>query len=83
MCLAIPGKVLEIDRPAEGLQMAKVDFGGILKPICVEYVDVFPGDYLLAYAGVALCKVNTEEALKTLEDFKTLAHFSKQYATDD
>ena len=33
MCLAIPGKVLEIDRPAEGLQMAKVDFGG-LRRVC-------------------------------------------------
>ena len=32
MCLAIPGKVLEIDRPAEGLQMAKVDFG--LRRVC-------------------------------------------------
>ncbi len=81
MCLAIPGKVIEIDSPAEGLQTAYVDFGGISKHICIAYVDVVPGDYLLAHAGVALCKVDTEEALKTLEDFKTIADFIEKNET--
>lgn len=79
MCLAVPGKVIEVDSSAKDLQMANVDFGGIIKCICTEYVDVVPGDYLLAHAGVALCKVDTEEALKTLEDFKTIADFIEKH----
>lgn len=81
MCLAIPGKVIKIESSVEGLHTAYVDFGGISKHICISYVDVVPGDYLLAHAGVALCKVDSEEALKTLEDFKTISDFIKKDET--
>lgn len=81
MCLAIPGKVIEIDSSAKGLRMAFVDFGGITKNICIECVDIAIGDYILAHAGVALCKVDTDEALKTLEDFRTIADFIEKNDT--
>ena len=40
MCLAVPGKIISIDRSIPEMTMAKVDFGGILKNICIEWVDV-------------------------------------------
>lgn len=52
--------------------MARVDFSGIIKNICIQWVDVEEGDYVLAHAGMAISVVNTEEAEETLEDLKKL-----------
>mgnify|MGYP000813293464 CR=1 FL=1 len=58
MCLAVPGKIISIDRSIPEMTMAKVDFGGILKNICIEWVDVKQGDYILAHA----CLLYTSDA---------------------
>lgn len=72
MCLAIPGKIVSIDRSVPDLTMAKVDFSGIVKSICIQWVDVAEGDYILAHAGMAISIVNAQEAKETLEDLKKL-----------
>ncbi|WP_278624590.1 HypC/HybG/HupF family hydrogenase formation chaperone [Parabacteroides gordonii] len=72
MCLAIPGKIVSIDRSEPDLTMAKVDFSGIVKSICIQWVDVAEGDYILAHAGMAISVVNAQEAKETLEDLKKL-----------
>ncbi|MDQ6622071.1 MAG: HypC/HybG/HupF family hydrogenase formation chaperone [Verrucomicrobiota bacterium] len=62
MCLAIPGKILSTHREHEML-MAKVEFGGIIKRICLEYVpEAQVGDYVLVHVGFALARVDEEEA---------------------
>ena len=67
MCLAIPGKVLEIERDANGVQMGRTNFGGIVKQVCLEYTpEVQVGDYVLVHVGFALGKIDEEEAEKTL-----------------
>mgnify|MGYP000420749079 CR=1 FL=1 len=70
MCLAIPGKIISIDRSEPELAMARVDFSGITKNICIQWVDVTEGDYILAHAGISV--VNAREAEETLEDLKKL-----------
>ena len=65
MCLAVPGKIISIDRSIPEMTMAKVDFGGILKNICIEWVDVKQGDYILAHAGIAISVVDEKEAERT------------------
>lgn len=46
--------------------MAKDNFGGIVKQICLQYTpEVQPGDYVLVHVGFALNKVDEEEAKKT------------------
>lgn len=72
MCLAIPGKVLSVDGSIPELRMAKVDFGGIVKNICVQWVDAAIGDYVLAHAGMAISVMNAREAEETLEDLRQL-----------
>lgn len=52
--------------------MAKVDFSGITKNICIQWVDVAEGDYILAHAGMAISVVNAQEAEETLEDLNNL-----------
>ena len=65
MCLSIPGKVLEINFQ-EGVKFGKVDFGGIQKRVCLEYLtDVVVGEYALVHVGFAIAKVDEEEAEKT------------------
>jgi len=73
MCLAVPGKILSIDASTPELKMAKVDFGGVVKSICVQWLDVALGDYILAHAGMAITKIDKEEAEQTLADFETIA----------
>ncbi len=76
MCLAIPGKVLEIATNDEGVRMGRTNFGGIVKQVCLEYTpDVHLGDYVLVHVGFALSKVDAEEAARTyqlLEEMKQL-----------
>lgn len=72
MCLAIPGKILNIDRSEPELTMAKVDFGGITKNICIQWVDASVGDYILAHAGMAISVIDAEVAAETLKDLKQL-----------
>ncbi|MFR0835683.1 MAG: HypC/HybG/HupF family hydrogenase formation chaperone [Barnesiella sp.] len=50
MCLAIPGKIISIDTAHE-LKMATVDFHGVSKEICIEWIDAGIGDYILTHAG--------------------------------
>jgi hydrogenase expression/formation protein HypC len=37
MCLAIPGKLIEIANDPQGVRMGKANFGGIVKQVCLEY----------------------------------------------
>jgi hydrogenase expression/formation protein HypC len=62
--------------------MAKVNFGGIVKQVCLEYTpDAAPGDYVLVHVGFALSKVDPDEAERTyrlLEELNQLAELSEE-----
>jgi hydrogenase expression/formation protein HypC len=67
MCLAIPGKVIDAFDKG-GMRMAKVQFGGIMREACLEYVpDTKVGEYVLVHVGFAISKVDEEEARRTYE----------------
>jgi hydrogenase expression/formation protein HypC len=69
MCLGVPGKVLETYE-REGLRMGKVDFGGVVREICLSYVpDAKDGDYVIVHVGFALTKLDPDEAQRTLDTF--------------
>ena len=62
MCLGIPGKVVETYREHDML-MGKVDFGGVFKRVCLEYVpQVQPGTYVIVHVGFALNTIDETEA---------------------
>ena len=72
MCLAIPGKIESIDENSSP-RMAKVNFGGIVKNICVEFMpDATLHDYVLVHVGMAISKVDEQEALETLKLFEQM-----------
>jgi hydrogenase expression/formation protein HypC len=67
MCLAIPGKVVEVFKH-EGLQMARVQFGGVTRDACLDYVpETRVGEYVLVHVGFAISRVDEEEARRTYE----------------
>ena len=67
MCLAIPGKIISIEKSDGEFIMAKVSFAGVIKEICIQWVDEpKTGDYVLVHAGFALNKVDEKEAEETL-----------------
>lgn len=78
MCLAVPGKIISIDTTTPSLKMAKVDFGGVSKNICIEWIDVSVGEYILSHAGMAISLIDEEEAKQILDDFKLLALSNKE-----
>ena len=66
MCLGVPGKVVELYEHA-GMRMATVDFGGVRKEACLEYIpDLAVGDYAIVHVGFAISQLDEESALETL-----------------
>ena len=72
MCLAIPGKVVGTYEQ-NGLRMAKVQFGGITRDACLEYVpETKIGEYVLVHVGFAISRVDAAEAERTYQALKEL-----------
>jgi hydrogenase expression/formation protein HypC len=77
MCLAIPGQVLET-LESNGMKMAKVSFGGMIKQVCLEYTpEARVGDYVLVHVGFALSTVNREEAERTFRLLEELGQLDE------
>jgi hydrogenase expression/formation protein HypC len=72
MCLAIPGKVIDT-YDQRGLRMAKVQFGGIVREACLEYVpETVVGEYVLVHVGFAISRIDEAEAERTYQALKDL-----------
>ena len=73
MCLAVPGKVLEIEDDPLGLRRGKVDFGGVRKDVCLAYTpEAKIGDYVMVHVGFSLSVVDEQEAQKIFETLREM-----------
>lgn len=67
MCLAVPGRLLDIDGDDPLLRAGRVDFSGIVKQVNLAYVpEAVVGDYVMVHVGFAIAKVDEEEATRVL-----------------
>lgn len=67
MCLGVPGRVLDLDDSGP-LLSGRVDFGGIIKQICLEPLpEARPGDWVIVHAGMALARLDADAAARALE----------------
>ena len=83
MCLAVPGKIIEITEN-DGLQMAKVDFGGIFREACLDYVpEAKVGDYCVIHVGFAISLLSEKEAMETLELLKQISNIEEELGPED
>lgn len=79
MCLAVPGRVLDIN-DRDGTRMATVDFGGVVKEVCLEYLpDLKVGEYAIVHVGFALQRLDEESARHTLELFSELGMLQEEF----
>jgi hydrogenase expression/formation protein HypC len=77
MCLGVPGKIVEIYQ-ANGLKMGKMDFGGVVREACLEYIpEAKIGDYALIHVGFALNLISEEEAKETLSLLEQIAELGE------
>lgn len=83
MCLAIPGKVTEIYEKDE-VRMGKVDFDGITKEVCLEYVpEIEVGEYTIIHVGFALQRLDEKTALEKLELIRQMGVLEEELGVAD
>jgi len=67
VCLAVPGKIVKING-----DIAKVDYGGIVRNANISLVDVKEGDYVIVHAGFAIQVIDEREAKETIKIFREI-----------
>ena len=78
MCLSIPAKITDIKQGGSPL-MGIVDFGGISREICLDYVpEARVGQYALVHVGFAISLLDEEEALATLEMLREMSELEDE-----
>lgn len=86
MCLAIPGRVVEI--VDEQNRLARVDVAGVLRNVNIGLLDgpaeapPAPGDWVLIHVGFAMSKIDEEEAQATLQLLQQMGEAYEQELAD-
>ncbi|MGX7677741.1 HypC/HybG/HupF family hydrogenase formation chaperone [Jatrophihabitans sp. DSM 45814] len=79
MCLAIPGRVVKCYERDE-TPMAEVDFGGVLKEVCLQYIpDATMGEYVIVHVGFAIQRLDEVSALQTLANLGNLGLLEQEF----
>ena len=78
MCLGVPGKIVEIYQRG-GLRMAKVDFGGIFREACLDFIpEAKVNDYCVIHVGFAISLLSESEAQETLDLLKEISNLETE-----
>jgi hydrogenase expression/formation protein HypC len=80
MCLAIPGKIVEIVDVENSI--AKVEVGGVRRSVNIGMLDqddARVGDYVLIHVGFAMSKVDEKEAEETLRTLQELGEYQAEF----
>ncbi|MGR3938873.1 HypC/HybG/HupF family hydrogenase formation chaperone [Streptomyces sp. BRA346] len=79
MCLAVPGRVVGVEE-RDGTPMARVDFGGVVKDVCLAYLpEIEVGDYAIVHVGFAIQRLDEESALATLRLFEEIGALEEEF----
>lgn len=80
MCLAIPGKIVEIVDADN--HIAKVEVGGVKRNINIGMLpenETHNGDYVLIHVGFAMSKIDEHEAEETLRVLQELGEYQNEF----
>ena len=84
MCLAVPGRLVEITSTDELAREGIVDFEGIRKKVNITFTpDAQEGEYLLVHVGFSISKIDEEAAKKSLETLRDLGELDEMEEEDD
>ena len=79
MCLAVPGQVMSVEE-RDGTLMADVDFGGIRKDVCLQYIpDASVGEYVVVHVGFAIQRLDEKSANETLANFERMGILEEEF----
>jgi hydrogenase expression/formation protein HypC len=79
MCLAVPGRIIELTEDEPLARLGKVDFGGMVKTINLSLVpEAGLGDYVLVHVGVAIGRVDEREALRVFEYLREIGDLEEE-----
>jgi len=79
MCLAVPGRILSIAE-VDGTLMAEVDFGGVRKGVCLQYVpEAKVDEYVVVHVGFAIQRLDEQSAQDTLAEFDKLGVLEEEF----
>ncbi len=82
MCLAVPGRLINIDDADPTLPMGTVDFGGVRKDIQLAFVpEARVGDHVLVHVGFAIQVVDDVEAARILQALESLEEPNPEFET--
>ncbi|WP_099240364.1 HypC/HybG/HupF family hydrogenase formation chaperone [Synechococcus sp. BDU 130192] len=77
MCLAVPGKILEITGDDPLFKMGRVSFSGVVREVSLAYVpEAQVGDYAVVHAGFALSVLDEVAATETLATLAEMESFA-------
>jgi hydrogenase expression/formation protein HypC len=83
VCLAIPGKILEIQELGN-LRVARVQFGGIVRQVSLDFVpEAGLGDYVMVHVGFAISRVDAIEADRTYKLLHEMGMLEEELASTD
>lgn len=78
MCLAVPGKVLDIRGDDPFLRSGRVSFGGVIKEVSLTCApDSKVGDYVLVHVGVAISVIDEKEAEETFRYLREMGELAE------
>jgi hydrogenase expression/formation protein HypC len=67
-----------------GLRLGRVNFGGVVKRVCLDYVpEVVVGDYTIVHVGFALSKIDEETAEQTLAEFRKMGILDQELESEE
>lgn len=82
MCLGVPGKIIEI-YTKDNLRMGRVDFGGVIREACLEYVpEAEVNEYVVIHVGFAISMLSEEEAQETLQLLREIDEFDVEMGAE-
>jgi hydrogenase expression/formation protein HypC len=83
VCLAIPGKILEIQQQGD-LRSARVQFGGIVRQVSLDFVpEAGLSDYVMVHVGFAISRVDPFEADRTYKLLHEMGLLEEELAPAD
>lgn len=84
MCLAVPGKILDVTNDDPIMRTGRVSFGGIVKEVNLAYVpEAVVGDYVIVHVGFAISIVDESEANRVFQYLEEIGELAEMEEGDD
>ena len=78
MCVTVPGRVVRVEPHAAGITMGTVDFGGVTREVCLDYLpEVRVGDHVVVSLGFAVRVIDATEAAEAYEALARIRDLSE------